>query len=909
MKSTVSKLHKNRIFSLIIWLAIIFIAIIYTPSLNNMIQQAGDITYSSNAQPKQAAKIQAQMGHGLGHTKQVSLVYNHGHKPITKKQQAKINAKLTTLKKDQDYYGIKRITSLKTNKAGKAQILSKDKTTEVITLDLKQANADLPSITTQLVSASKISGLKNYVTSPTIINQLQTKKIAKITNIVTIALFVVAALIVLIYFRSILAAFVSLIVLFASYVVSLSIVTNLAIHYHWAFSVYSQLEIAIATLTMGLIWNIYLYRHLKRTLLLQPDGAYATQQMIKGLRFPITAVGFTLAIGFGLTGFLPFIPIKALYGVGIAYLVLMLAVLTINPIFTAALGESLFWPNNRPNKHVQSHFWSKVVSFSLWRPLAGLLVAVYLTFPFIYNFRPSLDFTPVAAIKDHNQAVNGAKVLQAHFNEGKPTPVTIYLKNDWPFNQEAYLQQIDQLTTKLQTMTGVHDVYSVTQPSGMPIDKYYVSNQLTDITSSVKSAAKQLDKIKKELKGSQKNLDVEKLQQQVAKLDELTTTNQTISDKSGQIKNQVTAAASQASASQQSSANKKVRTYESKLAALKTKLNLTSTDVADLVASVNAAQSGLSGSYTSLDAYSTKIQKVKDDLDDVQIKSQAVKKQLDSVYNYLHGLQKSSAADVYYITSDQLQDTDFLQNMYNYNSKNNKITTLQVVFNKAPGNQTSAQMTQLQDQIKTQTQGSTLRYVKVALAGEPVAVAAAQNGLKHDLIIAMAIILTVILIAVFSLSRAMLQPLYWTIAFVISLITGFQLTYLSLGYFNHTNSFDWHVLPLVLVAVTAVGAWQIISLGLSMRYTRLSLLEWIRPTMASYAQVVRYIMLVMLVIVASVALTAWAQGMAMTMIELALITGFTFIIYYLILPMIVSSLGKMAVKASDKSRLLKKFTK
>ena len=904
MKEAIHKLHKNRIFSLLIWLIVVFVAIIQTPNITNMIENAGNVNYGSNSQPTKAANIKSHWGYQLNDTTGVTIVYNNPNGAINSDQQNKINDTIKKIQKNKSYYSIKKVTTTQTNLAGKSQLVSQDKSTELVNLEVDPQSNTLGILTDQLVNQVKVSGLSSYVTSPEIIRNAQAQKVALINNLVTIALFVAAVLIVGLYFRSILAAFVSLITLFSSYVVTLGIVTNLTTRLHAPFSTYTSLEIGIATVILGLIWNIFLFRDLKATLGLQGEGSYATRQTVKSLRFPITMTGLILAIAFGAMIFVKFEPVGALYSVGIAYLVLMVAVLTINPIFTSALGESLFWPNTKPEKHNQPGVWNRLVSFSLWQPLAGLLMAVYLTFPFIYNFRPSLNYTPLSTLTSSNQALKGSQVLQSHFSEGKATPVTIYLENDKALNQEKYLQQLDALTTKLQSMKGVNAVYSLTQPSGMPISKYYVTNQLGDIQEDIKSAVSELTRVSTGISTNRRNINIEQLNKQIGYLKTLTSKNNNLNSQSSDIQKQVSDASNDASVSQQNSANSKVKQYEKQLSELNSQLDTTSSDMDDLVTQVNNVQSYSKTVYGNMQTYSEALQKVKDDLASLQQQVKNVQKGLNNVYSYMSALQKSTAANVYYITGSQLEDTDFLQTMYNYTSENKKITTLQVVFNNAPSAKTTPEQVKLlQSQIATQIQGTTLKNAKVAVTGEPVYQSIEQQNLKHSFMVLATILIVAVLVAAFTLSRAILQPLYWMLALIMSVITGTQLTYISLDYVANVNEFDWQVPIIALVVITAVGAWQIISLGLSMRYTRLNPLEWIRPSMASYGQTIRYILLT--VIMGALALT---YGAAPVMIEVAMISGFSFIVYYMILPTIVSSLGKMAVTGPDKTRLFKNHT-
>jgi RND superfamily putative drug exporter len=164
----------------------------------------------------------------------------------------------------------------------------------------------------------------------------------------------------------------------------------------------------------------------------------------------------------------------------------------------------------------------------------------------------------------------------------------------------------------------------------------------------------------------------------------------------------------------------------------------------------------------------------------------------------------------------------------------------------------------------------------------------------------LAIVIIGVLASVFIVSRAILQPFYWTITFLMAAVTGFQLAYITMRFVVNINQFDWQV-PLISVSIlTAIAAWQIVALGLSFRYTELSLLEWIRPTLASYGKIIRYILLVVLAL--AIALTF---GASYALIEIALIVLYTVCVYYLVLPLVISSLGKLSITLPNKDNLLK----
>ena len=901
MKETISKLHKNRLFTLLVWLIMTFIAIIVAPNVTDTLQSYSQPTYSQSSQPAQAQQLRKDWGYGLGQASTVNVVYNNPKGKITPQQQTKIDTALNKLKQHQSFYSIKKIVTLNTNVAGQQQLLSKDGSTQIATLDIDAKSNTLRVLTNELVNEVKVSGLQSYITSPEIVRDVNNEKTAQVTNIVLITLFAVSILIVGIYFRSLLAPLISFITLFASFVVSFSLSTILAKHFGFAYNQYVPLEIGIATVVIGTIWNVYIYRKLRSVLALQREARYATKQTIDDLRFPITVVGSALALIFACCGFINYDQLQSLWTLGVTYVVLMLATLTLNAVFLAALGESLFWPSNAPLTAMKSHFWTQATEFSLWQPIASFMVVLYLTLPFIYFYHTSLNYSPMTNVTQTNQAVKGAHVLQAHFSEGKATPITIYLKNNQPLDNEKYLQHLDQLTSKLQHTKGVSAAYSLTQPSGMPIEKYYVSNQLQSIGLNAKQATGQLSQASTGIQTSGSNLNLSTLKQQVKDMQQLVKKSNQIVEDSSSLASQVNSVAANASVSVQQGASRRVRLYQQKINELNQSLQSVSAGISQLNAEGSVIQNYGQNSANNLQSYSQQISQVQKQLKQVSSQVHSSTDQLNNIYDYLNGLQKSGAANVYYITKAQLADTDFLQTMLNYTSQDKKITTIQVVLKNAPSSKNNVQQVKtLEDQVNLQLRGTPLSADKVAFSGEPVTQAINQSKYSHHFVTLLAIVIIGILATVFIVSRSILQPLYWTVAFVMSAATGFQLTYLTMHYVTGTNQFDWQVPMLAVSILTAIAAWQIIALGLSFRYTELSLLEWIRPTMASYGKIVRYILLV--VIALAIGLTF---GASFAMIETALIVIYTVCVYYLILPMIVSSMGKLAVTLPNKKNILK----
>ncbi|GAF36652.1 hypothetical protein [Lentilactobacillus farraginis] len=175
MNKTISNLHKNRVFTLLVWLIIVFIAIISAPSITTTLQSYSQPTFSTNSQPARAAKLHQQWGAQLGKTTQINIVYENPHGQLTAKQVNAIRTSIDKLKRHQSFYNIRQITTPDNNLSGRSQMLSKDGSTQLVLLAI-DADQNLRVLVGELTSQVKVAGLKSYVTSRQLFGMLIIKK-------------------------------------------------------------------------------------------------------------------------------------------------------------------------------------------------------------------------------------------------------------------------------------------------------------------------------------------------------------------------------------------------------------------------------------------------------------------------------------------------------------------------------------------------------------------------------------------------------------------------------------------------------------------------------------------------------------------------------------------------------------
>lgn len=77
MKETIAKLHKNRLFTLLVWLIIAFIAIITAPNVTDTLQSYSQPTFTQNSQPAKAQQMRKDWGYSLGKASTINVVYTN----------------------------------------------------------------------------------------------------------------------------------------------------------------------------------------------------------------------------------------------------------------------------------------------------------------------------------------------------------------------------------------------------------------------------------------------------------------------------------------------------------------------------------------------------------------------------------------------------------------------------------------------------------------------------------------------------------------------------------------------------------------------------------------------------------------------------------------------------------------
>lgn len=485
---------KNHVGSLIAWILIVVISIFMLPNVNQLTREHSTISLPANVQSEVASTIGNHWGHHQNNTYQVVAVFNNRDGAMSKSDQKSVNQTIRYLKRHKSELGIKSMLTPYENSATKKNLISKDKTTELVQLNVSKKKS-VSNINKQLTKAVKTDGIRTYITGADILQDdfsgaIQ-EGIKKTEVISVIFIFIVLILV----FRSPIVPLISLLTVGVSFITAFSIVTNLVKNFNFPFSNFTQVFMVIVLFGIGTDYNILLYDRFKANLGNGMDKFEAAKNAQWNAGKTILMSGSSILIGFSALGLARFSVYKSAAGVAVGVAVLLIVLLTLNMFFMTTMGKTMFWPVKTFNGESESPFWRFLSKHSLAHPIIALVLVLAALSPFYFTYQNKLNYDDTAEIADSTPSKQGFLIVQKHFSKGTAEPATLYIKSNHTLDNEKDLKLIDQLTEQIKHTKGVKTVASVTQPSGSKIKKLYVNSQMKTVNNGVSTARNGLGKL------------------------------------------------------------------------------------------------------------------------------------------------------------------------------------------------------------------------------------------------------------------------------------------------------------------------------------------------------------------------------------------------------------------------------
>ena len=496
--------RKWRVLILTSWLVVTLLLVLFMPNMGTLVREKGQISLPESAQSEQAAKIINGMRDGKEKTYQMIAVF-HSNKKLTADELTTIEKRITAIQTNQTSLGIDRIVSHLDNKTAKKQLLSSDGTTVMLQLEVLREGT-ITEIGDRIRPELQITGVESYLTG----NALVLEDFAKATHEgvekteVIAIIFIV--LVLLLVFRSPIVPIISLLSVGISYVVALGITAQLVQHFGFPFSNFTQVFMVVVLFGVGTDYNILLFTRFKEELSKQKSVGSAIKTTYQTAGKTVIYSGVAVFIGFAALIFAQFKIYQAASPVAIGVAVLLLVLLTLNPIFMALLGKKLFWPTKNFAGHQSSKLWGFLSKQAFYRPVIALIIVAVLTVPFMLNYSGKLNYDDLVEINDKYESKQGITLITKHFPAGLSAPTTLAIKSEQPMANPTDLKAVDELAAEIANIDGVATVYSVTRPLGERVDNLYTKEQSRQLHSGLDKANKGLSTINSGLTEAEQKL-------------------------------------------------------------------------------------------------------------------------------------------------------------------------------------------------------------------------------------------------------------------------------------------------------------------------------------------------------------------------------------------------------------------
>lgn len=128
-------LKKNYIAAIVVWIVLAIIAVVVLPDTSALIRQKGQINLPRTSESAHANKLEKRMSTDKN-TSSIVIVY-HKNSKLNGNDQRRINQSIKLLNDNRDDYFVTGITSARDGKEVAKQVISKNKKTELVNIDIK----------------------------------------------------------------------------------------------------------------------------------------------------------------------------------------------------------------------------------------------------------------------------------------------------------------------------------------------------------------------------------------------------------------------------------------------------------------------------------------------------------------------------------------------------------------------------------------------------------------------------------------------------------------------------------------------------------------------------------------------------------------------------------------------------
>ncbi|MFA6134494.1 MAG: MMPL family transporter [Phycisphaerae bacterium] len=285
-------------------------------------------------------------------------------------------------------------------------------------------------------------------------------------------------LILVITYRALPAAGISLVAVTAAVVVSISIL-GIGSNHGWSVTVLVEIFTIVVGYGAGTDFSLFFLSRYREELgrcrgdQTQADRREALSWAMEGTGPAIVASAGTVAAGLSLMYFATF---RVLHTTGpaiaIGIALACISSLTLAPALVCLLGSRTFWPRRipaTPNGADSSRGpWNRLAAFAVRRHVPILIIGLIALAPLaVSGWRQQVVYDTLTQLPQSDPSIRGARMFTRHFPIGEMSPVRIMVQLPRPLSEAEWTAVALAVDGRLAAMPQVQTVRSLSHPLGL----------------------------------------------------------------------------------------------------------------------------------------------------------------------------------------------------------------------------------------------------------------------------------------------------------------------------------------------------------------------------------------------------------------------------------------------------------
>ena len=475
---------------IVLWIALTAASVMTLPDLDLIVKQTESKFVPEGAETDQVTALLQKIAPD-DKSKTSSVLVMHRDGGLTDEDRSWLQGKVNQMNDNKAQYDIASVTSSFGDPQLAAEMVSKDKTTQIVSIgmlnDSNKASTQAAVDALRELVKDVPKGADAYLTGSAPISKdfIQSSQDGmKKTETLTIVLVLGILLIV---FRSPVAPLVPLITIAMSFLISRGLVAFCAEYFGLPVSSFTATFLVGVLFGAGTDYCILLIHRFREELSKTSDRVEALVRTMQTVGKTVLFSGSTVLIAFFMIGFATFGVYKSAVGVAIGMLLTLLAGLTMTPALMLILGPKMFWPFKikQGQGHGDSKLWGWMGTITAKRPLLIMLAALIALAPVTLLFQNKRTFDDLAGMDQNIESVKGFKAVENAFSAGTVLPMTVTLTSSESMRTPERLAALEKVSQAIAQLPEVEKVRSAARPLGQQLEELTIPSQLKEVNKGI----------------------------------------------------------------------------------------------------------------------------------------------------------------------------------------------------------------------------------------------------------------------------------------------------------------------------------------------------------------------------------------------------------------------------------------